>query len=87
MFAGADFAAATVTMQYNGANVPVQLEPISQSVYCMETLVWIPEIDWMEFDRDQDHTFQVEVSGVKVNGEDRTFAYDVTVVFPVVGTP
>jgi hypothetical protein len=78
MLRDADFSAAAVRVRYAGNDLPLQILP-QQPGACENTLVWVPEIDWDELNPNQDHRFDVEISGVLIDGQTRTFAYDVIV--------
>jgi hypothetical protein len=77
----ADFSQATVTMQRNGAAVPVRLEPLAAD-YGENTLTWVS--DNAVVPSAQDVTTSVTVSNVKIGGASRTFTYNVTAFDPLV---
>jgi hypothetical protein len=83
-YPNADFANATVTMMSNGASVPVAIESQGGS-----RIVWNPVgISFPDpnspfaepFGGEQ--TFTVTIKNVSLNGQSRSFAYDVTVIDP-----
>lgn len=85
-FPQADFGAASVTMMRGGAVVPVRLETVANG-YGENTLVWVP--DNLDANNDEAHakpaadvTYAVQVSGVVVGGQARTFSYEVKVFDP-----
>ena len=81
---GADFSAATVTMQSNGASLALaQAAPATG--YGENTLVWIPldlsdDASWPGPAADTRYT--VGIHNVFVNGQSQDFAYDVVVFNP-----
>jgi hypothetical protein len=78
MLRDADFTAATVRVRYAGNDLPVQIEAQEQGA-CENTLVWVPDIDWSALSPAQDHRFDVEIANVLLDGQARTFNYDVIV--------
>jgi len=78
MLRDADFSAATVSMRYGGNAVGVQLETPEERA-CENTLVWIPDINLSGLNPNQDHRFDVEIANVLIDGQARTFTYDVIV--------
>lgn len=78
MLRDADFSAATVRMRYAGGDVPLRLESQEFDI-CENTLVWAPNIDVSSLSPNQDHRFDVEIAGVRIGGQVRTFTYDVIV--------
>lgn len=84
-YPGADFSAATVTMQRNNQAIDVRLDGPVEEGYGENTLVWIPMgldagHDWEK--PDADTVFSVSVNNVRINGESRNFSYTVTVFDP-----
>ena len=77
-FPGADFSAATVTMQSGGAPVSVTLAPVDNG-YGDNTLIWTPAAA-----PGLDVTSHVTVGNVLVGGVARTFDYDATFFDPAV---
>jgi hypothetical protein len=88
-YPNADFSAARVTMGRSGVNVPVTLEAVSDGSG-ENTLVWRPS-DPLLTDptplADGDATFSVSVQGVRLGGQTRTFAYDVSLFDPMRAGP
>jgi cyclophilin family peptidyl-prolyl cis-trans isomerase len=87
----ADFSAATVSVTCGGSAVPVRLETV-QNGYGENTLVWA--CGNLDTDSDQplakpatDTAYAVQVSGVVVGGQTRTFNYTVTVFDPAMAGP
>jgi hypothetical protein len=78
MLRDADFSTATVSVRYQGNNVPVRIEPQDQGA-CENALVWVPDLDLTALNPNQDHRFDVEIAGIQIDGQTRTFAYDVIV--------
>ena len=85
----ADFTRATITMTSGGTTLPTQKEPVENG-YGDNTLVWLPNnlhngADWPR--PNADTTYRVFIDNVIVNGEVRSFSYDVTVFNPVAQDP
>lgn len=85
-YPGADFSAATVSIQRAGQSVPVTLEPIVNNIG-ESTLVWVTDnLDAnvsKSFPQPQsDTTYAVTVANVKSNGITHNFSYDVKVFDP-----
>ncbi len=86
---GADFNNATVTMQRNGAPVPVKIEARGGGSG-EPGIVWIPNNlghsdSWARPTADE--TYAVSVGNVIVGGNPRSFTYDVTIIDPLVPGP
>lgn len=83
-FDDADFSSATVTMSYNGSNIPLVIEtPIDG--YGENTLVWIPYgmDNWDSWPKPAfDMHYLVNVQNVHILSEPYNFSYDVTVFDP-----
>ena len=82
-YPSADFASAIVTMQRNGAPVPVRQEAVANGTG-ENSIVWVPDNqDANDFKTPaapaQDTTTVVTVSNVLVNNTPRTFTYAVTI--------
>ncbi|MDQ6705553.1 MAG: hypothetical protein M3Z85_06275 [Acidobacteriota bacterium] len=85
-YAGADFSAATVTMQRNGAAVPVSLETVHNG-YGENTLVWVPDnqdpnASPANNPPGSDTPVTVTVNNVSIGGVARNFSYQVIVFDP-----
>ncbi len=84
-YPGADFRSATVSMTKNGAAISqITLEAV-QDGYGENTLVWIPlglssASAWPAPSGDE--VYQVSIERVKINGNFRDFAYQVTIFSP-----
>jgi uncharacterized protein YkwD len=81
-YPGADFSGANVSLQRNGAAVPVRMEPV-QTGEGENTLVFILDnLDPNNWSNpampNGDETTTVSVSGVKIAGKVRSFSYNVT---------
>lgn len=91
---GADFSAASVSMTRAGAQVAVSLEPL-QAGAGEPTLVWVHLFEGATSGSDSvshpkpaaDLTYEVQISGVRVNGQVRTYSYSVTVFDPYEASP
>lgn len=72
---GADFRGARVRMKLqNGRSIPLQLlEPMTYRA--LNTLVWEPNMEKIDLDSDQDVLVKVEVYGVMVDGQKRSYRY------------
>ncbi len=83
-YPGADFSAATVTMTENGAPIATRREtPVNG--YGENTLVWFPGtyVDDMKWAKPSaDTIYAVTVDNVRLNGQTRSFNYNVTVIDP-----
>jgi uncharacterized protein YkwD len=83
-YANADFSGATVTMQSNGSDLPVNMATVNDG-YGENTLVWIP-LDLNDGDDwplpSVDTTYTVNLHGVMLNSQSRDFSYDVIVFNP-----
>lgn len=83
-FDDADFSSATVTMSYNGSNIPLVIEtPVIG--YGENTLVWIPSSmdNWENWPKPTfDMLYTVNVQNVYILSEPHNFRYDVTVFDP-----
>ena len=93
---GADFSAATVTMQHNGSALPVQIRCVDPNVandpncgqFAEPAISWTPNsiadgADWPKPAADDPYT--VTISNVVVNGVTQApFTYTVTVIDPSV---
>ena len=84
-YPGADFSAATVTMN-NGSAVPVRLETLATG-YGENTIVWVPNglstvslYSWPK--PASDTTYNVTISNVSINGTPQSFSYSVTIFDP-----
>ena len=80
----ADFSKARVTITENGVAISSRLEPVNNG-FGENTLVWIPGayVDGMDWVRPPaDTVYQITVSNVTLNGQNRTFTYAVTVFDP-----
>lgn len=85
----ADFSSATVTVNKNGAPVPVDIEALKNG-YAENTLVWLLQgtNDGTIWSRPAaDENYDVIVSNVVLNGTTKVFSYRVTVFDPDVPTP
>jgi uncharacterized protein YkwD len=85
-YPGADFTNASVSMQRNGAAVPVRLEQVVTG-YGENTIVWVPDnLDASAYLQPTapavDTTSTVTLTNVLVGGAPRTFSYSVTVFDP-----
>jgi hypothetical protein len=81
-YPGADFSQASVSVRRNGADVAVTPEPLAFNIG-ENTLVWRTPIAAPPVDGPQpDAAFSVSVRNVRVNGQARDFAYDVTLFDP-----
>ncbi|HET8522872.1 MAG TPA: CAP domain-containing protein, partial [Thermomicrobiales bacterium] len=87
-YPGADFANATITMMSNGASIPVEIDTRA-SRYGSGGMVWRaigvrfpdPTHPLAEpFAGEQ--SFTVTISNASINGQSRSFTYDVTVIDP-----
>ncbi|HZU24909.1 MAG TPA: hypothetical protein VFA04_05275, partial [Bryobacteraceae bacterium] len=83
---GADFTAATVTMQQNGSEVPVKLDPVAPG-YGEDALSWVVNNQnagaiFTPSAPVADTVYTVTVSNVKVNGGAQSFTYYVAVFDP-----
>ena len=78
MLRDADFSAAGVRVRHGGDDLHIEVEQ-EDFGYCENTLVWVPTIDWSGLGAG-DQTFQVEIRNVQIDGQPRTFTYDVTVI-------
>ncbi len=83
-YAGADFSATTVSMVSGGVNLPISQAGLSNG-YGENTIVWIPNnmsdgANWPT--PAADTTYSVTLQNVKINGQSRTFHYDVTAFDP-----
>lgn len=91
---GADFSSASVTMTRAGAPVPLTLEPLQQGAG-EPTLVWTHLFEGATSGADSvshpkpaaDLVYTVQVSGVRVDGQTRSYAYSVTVFDPYESSP
>ena len=79
-YSGADFSAATVTMQQSGTNVGVAIISNAVSGVGENTLVWVPT--GLPSSLSGDATYTVGVSGVKISGTQTSFSYNVTLFDP-----
>ena len=85
-YPGADFTNASVSMQRNGAAVPVRQEQVATG-YGENTLVWVPDnLDASAYFQPTapaaDTTSTVTLTNVRINGVPQTFPYSVTVFDP-----
>jgi len=88
-YPGADFTQARVSATRDGKPLTVRLETINNH-YGENTLVWqMPDIDTASSHTRPaaDLRYHISVSGVMVQGRERSFDYDVTVFDPAVATP
>jgi hypothetical protein len=88
-YPGADFSNALVSMQRNGAAVPVRQEPVA-TAYGENTIVWVPDnLDANVFFQvtpvAADTTSTVTISNVVIGGLAKSFTYSVTVFDPATG--
>ncbi len=79
-YADADFSGATVAMSSGGQNIPVALQPVVNG-YGENTFVWVPDIP-IGSPPPTDITYEVTVTGVKVNGVPHIFTYQVILFDP-----
>jgi hypothetical protein len=86
-YPGATFTGATVTLEIDGTNAPVVLEPVTDG-YGENTLVWHPAfldpatpVTWPPLG-DHDVPCKVTVEGVTVDGNPKSFNYTVTIFDP-----
>jgi hypothetical protein len=88
-YPGADFSGSSVTMTENGAPMATRRETPANG-YGENTLVWFPGsyVDDMKWAKpNADTTYAVTVNNVRLNGQARSFNYNVTVIDPdVAGT-
>ena len=85
-YPGADFTNASVSMQRNGAAVPVRQEQVVTG-YGENTIVWVPDnLDASAYFQPTapavDTTSTVTLANVLINGAPQTFSYSVTVFDP-----
>jgi hypothetical protein len=81
-YPNADFSGATVTMRRNGTSLGVVKEPLA-SGYGESTLVWIPQVGGDKWPAPAaDTQFDVQISNVRINGANQTFAYTVIIFNP-----
>ncbi len=85
-YPGADFTNASVSMQRNGAAVPVRQEQVVTG-YGENTIVWVPDnLDASAYSQPTapaaDTTSTVTLTNVLINGAPQTFSYSVTVFDP-----
>ncbi len=85
-YPGADFTSASVSMQRNGAAVPVRQEQVVTG-YGENTIVWVPDnLDASAYSQptapSADTTSTVTLTNVLINGTPQTFSYSVTVFDP-----
>ena len=85
-YAGADFTNVSVSMQRNGAAVPVRLEPVL-SGYGENTIVWVPDnLDASSYYQPSapsaDTMSNITLANVLIAGVPQTFSYSVTVFDP-----
>jgi hypothetical protein len=90
-YPGANFNSAIVTMQRNGALLPVRQEIVTNG-FGENTIVWVPDNqDANNFSTPaappQDITTTVTVANVLVGGAPRNFTYSVTIFDPSTATP
>jgi hypothetical protein len=82
-YPGADFTSATATMRSGGAAIALTQEPVANG-YGDNTLVWAPagslNDTWPR--PSQDTTYTVTLNNVLVDGQARSFTYDVVVFDP-----
>jgi hypothetical protein len=81
-YRSADFSAAKVEMRHAGTNMPVRIEPLQNDRgYGDNTIVWIPT--GVPFSPpEEDISYTVSISNVKVTGTSRSFEYDVILIDP-----
>jgi uncharacterized protein YkwD len=80
----ADFTGAVASMTQGTTTIAVSIA-IPVNGYGENTLVWIPNglLNWDPWPKPQtDTTYHVTVNHVVIDGQDRTFVYDVTVYDP-----
>ncbi|MBV8468050.1 MAG: hypothetical protein JO218_19065, partial [Burkholderiales bacterium] len=84
---GADFSAASVTVELAGAPVPVQIEPPNDTAG-EPSIVWsiAQGVDHLP-KPEHDTRYRVTIEGVKLGSDTRRFAYDVTVFDPDAPAP
>ena len=85
-YPGADFTNASVSMQRNGAAVPVRQEQVVTG-YGENTIVWVPDnLDASAYFQPTapavDTTSTVTLTNVLISGAPQTFSYSVTVFDP-----
>lgn len=88
-YPGADFTQARVSATRDGKPLTVRQETVDNH-YGENTLVWqMPDIDEASSHTrpEADLRYHISVSGVRVQGRERSFDYDVTVFDPAVVTP
>jgi uncharacterized protein YkwD len=79
-YADADFSGAAVTMSSGGQVIPVAIQPIGNG-YGENTFVWVPDLSFGG-PPPADIAYDVTVTGVKVNGIQKDFTYQVIVFDP-----
>jgi hypothetical protein len=79
-YADADFSGAVVMMSSGGQNIPVALQPVANG-YGENTLVWVPDLSFGA-PPPGDTAYDVAVTGVKINGVPKDFAYQVILFDP-----
>ena len=84
-FPDADFSSVTVSMQQNGKTVQISVAPIATG-FGENTIVWIPtgmgsNDQWPKPDNDE--TYTININDVRIDGENQSFTYNVTVFDPM----
>lgn len=83
---GADFSQATVSLSMDGSSIPLVVEPVATG-FGDPTLVWVPD-GMSTLTRDPwplpetDETVAVNIDGVSLNGQSRSFSYAVHIFNP-----
>lgn len=77
---GGDFSAATVSMTSNGSNLPVTVvhRDGANNGAPFPIVVWEPS--GVNTSPQNDTTYRVTVNGARLNGQPRSFAYEVTIL-------
>lgn len=81
-FDDADFTAATVSVKFQGASVPVQLEAVHNG-YGENTVVWLVNnySSWTSWTRPTaDSRYSVSIHNVKINSIATDFSYDIIII-------
>ena len=84
-FPDADFSSATVSMQQNSRTVRIDVEPTATG-FGENTIVWIPtgmgsNDQWPKPDNDEIYT--ININDVEIEGDSKSFTYNVTVFDPL----
>ncbi len=85
-FPNADFANSSVSMTGPSGAIDLTFEQLDNRGFGDRTLVWRPA--GVNYQRpNTDVTYSIQVDNVRVDGQSRSFAYDVIVIDPTAATP